>query len=104
MIWAWMAVDGSSWCIMRFCAAWAKTELPGGMAALHARYERLQPGHAPQHVLLEVHHQQRGALRIEDGCLVAHAFSYALPCLPAPAYWPSCLCFMIGWTGSLCCP
>src|SRR5690242_9309662 len=29
----------------------------------------------------------RGALRIEDGCLVAHAFSYALTCLPAPACW-----------------
>jgi hypothetical protein len=54
--------------------------------ALHARHERFQPGHAPQHVLLEVHHQQRGALRVEDVCLVAHAFS-----------------FMIGWTGSLCC-
>ena len=57
-----------------------------GDGPLHARYERLQPGYAPQHVLLEVHHQQRGALRVEDVCLVAHAFS-----------------FMVGWTGSLCC-
>src|SRR6185312_16881872 len=58
-----------------------------GDGPLHARHQRFQPGYAPQHVLLEVHHQQRGALRVEDECLVAHAFSYDLPCLPAPGCW-----------------
>jgi hypothetical protein len=47
--------------------------------APRTRQERFQPGHPLQHPLLEVHHQQRRALRVEGGRLLAHAFSLGVP-------------------------
>jgi hypothetical protein len=47
--------------------------------------QRLKPLHSLQDTLLEVHHQQRRALRVEGGCLIAHAFSPAVVSVLRPS-------------------